>query len=154
MYKCIVLNLGDPVPINLKPRDEFTLLEETTGDASNLIVGEVTAKKTKSETINICWWYFKASPCFANLHSLQQMQFPNRLWHLGEIIPRQFSANRKAVDTISSKQLHTTEQKRMHIQNCTHISAKSRPLNASGDRWLSLLLSRDLGSVIRYILGN
>ena len=47
MYKCIVLNLGDPVPIDLKLRNEFTLLEETTGDASNLIVGEVTAKKRK-----------------------------------------------------------------------------------------------------------
>ena len=47
MYKCIVLNLGDPVSINLKLRDEFTLLEETTGDASNLIVGEVTAKNEK-----------------------------------------------------------------------------------------------------------
>ena len=47
MYKSIVLDLGDPVPINLKLRDEFTLLEETTGDASNLIVGEVTAKNEK-----------------------------------------------------------------------------------------------------------
>ena len=47
MYESIVLNLGDPVPINLKLRDEFTLLEETTGDASNLIVGEVTAKNEK-----------------------------------------------------------------------------------------------------------